>query len=321
MASCIEACERAFAAYSGGRAELPDVIHLDVPESSGEVHVKAGHLHGHSLYAVKVASGFYGIDPPSIDGMVLVFDARTGAPVALLLDGGFLTDLRTGAAGGVAARHLAPETIEKIAVIGTGAQARYQLDALAIVRPGFERVTVWGRNRDHAEACVEDLRKRPALPDDCLFGTADTVQEAVEGADLVITCTASREPLIRAAWLTAGAPRHRRRGGRPGQARTRARASGGRGPPRRGQSDPVRPDQRAASRDRGRPHGRLARRRAGRDLHRRKTRTDLGRAAHRVRSDRCRRAGRGGGDDGDGARRWERRGDRPLGIASRTIAP
>jgi ornithine cyclodeaminase len=205
MASCIEACERAFAAYSGGRAELPDVIHLDVPESSGEVHVKAGHLHGHSLYAVKVASGFYGIDPPSIDGMVLVFDARTGAPVALLLDGGFLTDLRTGAAGGVAARHLAPETIEKIAVIGTGAQARYQLDALAVVRPGFERVTVWGRNRDHAEACVEDLRKRPALPDDCLFGTADTVQEAVEGADLVITCTASREPLVRAAWLTAGA--------------------------------------------------------------------------------------------------------------------
>ena len=204
MASCIGACERAFAAYSEGRAELADVIHLDVPESSGEVHVKAGHLHGHSVYAVKVASGFYGIDPPAIDGMVLVFDARTGAPVAFLLDGGFLTDLRTGAAGGVAAKHLAPETIERVAVIGTGTQARYQLDALAVVRPGFGRVIVWGRNQDHAEACVEDLRVRPGLPEDCVFGTADSVEEAVEGADLVITCTASREPLVRAAWLTAG---------------------------------------------------------------------------------------------------------------------
>ena len=205
MSSCIDACERAFAAYSSGRAELPGVIHLDVPEHRGEIHVKAGHLHGEPYYALKVASGFSETAPPSVDGMVVVFDATNGAPVAFLLDNGFITDLRTGAAGGVAARHLAPERVKRVGVVGTGVQAGYQLDGLAAVRPGFVEVRVWGRNPDHAERCVADLRGRAGLPEGCTYEVAPGVRDAVEGADVVITCTASREPLVRAEWLAAGA--------------------------------------------------------------------------------------------------------------------
>jgi ornithine cyclodeaminase/alanine dehydrogenase-like protein (mu-crystallin family) len=208
MAGCIDACEAAFAAYSTGRAETPGVIHLEVPERQGEVHVKAGHLHGAAAFAVKVASGFPGnLDRglPTSDGMIVAFDAATGAPAALLLDGGYLTDLRTGAAGGVAARHLAPEHVWTVGVVGTGAQARYQLDALALVRPGFTSVRVWGRDAGHADACVEDLRGRPGLPDGCRIERAGTVREAVDGADVVITCTASRTALVRAEWLKLGA--------------------------------------------------------------------------------------------------------------------
>ena len=161
MASCIDACDRAFAAaYATGGAEAPDVIHLDIPEWQGEVHVKAGYLHGAPYYAVKVASGTYGIDPPAIDGLVMVFNARDGSPAAFLLDNGFITDLRTGAAGGVAAKHLAPEQVTTVAVIGTGGQARQQIDALSVVRPGFTEVRVWGRDADHAATCVDDLRAR-----------------------------------------------------------------------------------------------------------------------------------------------------------------
>ncbi|MGH2629251.1 MAG: ornithine cyclodeaminase family protein [Actinomycetota bacterium] len=203
MASCIEACERAFIAYSSGEAELPGVIHLDVPEAEGEVHVKAGHLHGAPYYAVKVASGFSGLEPPAIDGLVVVFDARDGSPAAFLLDGGYLTDLRTGAAGGVAARHLAPERVDQVAVIGTGAQARYQVDALAEVRPGLSEVRVWGRDTEHAARATGDLRMR--LPDGCVVANVPAVREAVEGADVVLTCTAAREPLVDAAWLAPGA--------------------------------------------------------------------------------------------------------------------
>jgi ornithine cyclodeaminase/alanine dehydrogenase-like protein (mu-crystallin family) len=205
MASCIDAVERAFVAYSTGRAELPDVIHLDVPEARGEFHVKAGHLHGAPYYAVKAASGFSGVEPPAIDGMVVVFDARDGSPAAFLLDHGYVTDARTGAAGGVAARHLAPDRVETVAVVGTGLQARYQLDALALVRPGFGHVRVWGRNFEHATHCVDDLLGRPGLPEGCRYAVASTVEEALDGADVVITCTASREPLVRAAWLKPGA--------------------------------------------------------------------------------------------------------------------
>jgi ornithine cyclodeaminase/alanine dehydrogenase-like protein (mu-crystallin family) len=207
MAACIEACGRAFASYSTGGAQVPGVIHLDVPERSGEVHVKAGHLHGSSYFAVKVASGFPGnmeLGLPTSDGMVVVFDAHTGAPAAFLLDQGFITDVRTGAAGGVAAMHLAPEQVRIVAVIGTGAQAGYQLDALAIVRPAFTSVRVWGRDPEHAEACAEDLRARPGLPDGCSFDVSGSVADAVAGADVVVTCTASRSALLRGEWLKPG---------------------------------------------------------------------------------------------------------------------
>lgn len=204
MPSLIDAVERAFVAYSTGRAELPGVIHLDVPEAEGEIHVKAGHLHGERFYAVKVASGFSAHDPPVADGLVLVCDARTGAPAAILLDGGYLTDARTGAAGGVAARYLAPSDVDVVAVIGTGTQARMQLDALACVRI-FGEVRIWGRNPEHAAACVKDLTGRPGLPAGCTYRAAPSVEEALEGAQMVITCTASRAPLVHAEWLAPGA--------------------------------------------------------------------------------------------------------------------
>jgi ornithine cyclodeaminase/alanine dehydrogenase-like protein (mu-crystallin family) len=202
MPSLIEAMGSALDAYSSGRAELPTVIHLEVPEARGEIHVKAGHLHGEPRYAVKVSSGFFSpTEPPSIDGLVMVFDASTGALAALLLDGGHITDARTGAAGGLAASFLAPDRVGTVGVLGTGLQARYQLDALAVVRP-FDRVRVWGRNIDHASACVDDLRGRSLPTDD--VETAATAEEAVVGSDVVLTCTASTEPLVRAEWLRPG---------------------------------------------------------------------------------------------------------------------
>ena len=203
MASCIDACERAFIAYSAGEAELPGVIHLDVPESGGEIHVKAGHLHGEPYYAVKVASGFTGVRASVIDGLVAVFDVRDGSTAALLLDGGYITDLRTGAAGGVAARHLAPADLERVAVIGTGAQARMQLDALAVVRPEFTEVRIWGRNAEHARACAHDVTER--FGGDVTVRASPTVDAAIEDAQVVITCTATHEALVRADRLAGGA--------------------------------------------------------------------------------------------------------------------
>src|SRR5579864_2676434 len=205
-AACIQAMEQAFAAYATGRAQLPPVINLEVPEHHGEVHIKTGHLSGGPYYAVKIASGFYNnaaLGLPSSSGMVLVFDARTGAPAAFLLDNGFITDLRTAAAGALAAKYLARKQVNTVAVIGSGAQARYQLKLLPLVR-SFREARIWGRSREKAEACVKDLR-RAGIFGQPVLAAANSVEDAVRKADLVITVTASREPLMRAEWLALGA--------------------------------------------------------------------------------------------------------------------
>jgi ornithine cyclodeaminase/alanine dehydrogenase-like protein (mu-crystallin family) len=194
MDICIDAVERAFVAYARGDAEMPGVIHLDVPEAGGEIHIKAGHLHGAPAYALKASSGFPG-DPPALDGLVIVFDAATGAPLAFLLDHGFVTDQRTGAAGGVAAKVLAPERVGAVAVIGTGIQARKQVEALRVVRPDLGEIRVWGRNAGHAAVAAADLGGVAAA----------SVEEAVDDADVILTCTAAREPLVGADWVAPGA--------------------------------------------------------------------------------------------------------------------
>ena len=205
VSSCLQAVEDAFTAYARGQAALPAVINLEVREHGGEVHVKAGHLHGGANYAVKIASGFPGNAtrglPPN-DGLVLVFDAASGAPAALLLDNGFITDRRTGAAGGVAARHLARADAGVVAVIGCGLQARHQVEALAQVRHLHE-VRVYGRNPARARACATDLAATPGVENGrCV--AVDSVERAVAGADIVLTVTSSRTPLVKAAWLSPG---------------------------------------------------------------------------------------------------------------------
>src|SRR5579862_2018438 len=194
--ACIAAMEQAFAAYSTGQAQLPSVIHLDIPEEDrsqkrGEIHIKAGYLHGGPYYAVKIVSGFprntqLALSPN--DGMVVVFDAQTGEPAAFLLDNGFITDVRTGAAGAVAAKHLARKKIGTVAVIGSGGQARYQVEMLALQR-NFSELRLWGRDPHKAQACADDLAKSSGISA-CNFAVTESVQQAVEGADLVITVTA-----------------------------------------------------------------------------------------------------------------------------------
>jgi ornithine cyclodeaminase len=129
-----------------------------------------------------MSSGFSGVDPPALDGLVVVFDARNGSPVAFLLDGGFVTDQRTGAAGGVAARWPAPERVEVAAVIGSGVQARKQVEALRVLRPQLREIRVWGRDPARAARAASDVGGVVAA----------TVAEAARAADVVITCTASR---------------------------------------------------------------------------------------------------------------------------------
>lgn len=203
MADAIDAMERAFLALAGERAVLPPPVGLEIPAVRGEVHVKGAYLGGEEPeFVFKVASGFYRnpeIGLPSGSGLMLAFDARTGHPLALLLDNAYLTDVRTGAAGGLAARLLAPERVSVATVVGAGVQARMQLRALAAVR-SLERVRIWNRHPERAGECAAEMGDELGV--DC---TAEAdLTEALAGADVVITVTPARQALVHAEQLAPG---------------------------------------------------------------------------------------------------------------------
>ncbi len=117
----------------------------------------------------------------------------------MFLDNGYLTDIRTAAAGAVAARHLAPSVVETAGVIGTGVQARLQIEAAWLVRP-FDRVLVWGRDREKATACAADISERLGVP----AHAEDEASRLIRESQLVVTATPSTEPVLMADWLHEG---------------------------------------------------------------------------------------------------------------------
>ena len=197
----VAAIRQAFRADGDGLAHVPPVINLDIPARHGEFHVKTAYIEGVPYIAVKVASGFYenasrGL--PSGSGLIAVFDAATGFPAALLLDNGFLTDIRTGAAGAVAADVLARSRIEIVGVIGSGVQARHQIRCLRVVRE-FRRVIAWSPNADRLRAYCDEMRAEGYDARAAASG-----EEVCAAADVLVTATPSRLPLVRADWLRPG---------------------------------------------------------------------------------------------------------------------
>jgi ornithine cyclodeaminase len=189
----VSAMEQAFVGYSDGRAVIPPVGELNFEEPPGDVHLKYGYLKGGQHYVIKVASGFY--DNPkrglsSSNGMMLLFNQHTGEPVAVLLDEGKLTDLRTAAAGAVAAKHLGPKQVSGIGIVGAGIQARMQLEALEPITSCRE-AWVWARREQAARDYARELGERGWS-----VRVARDIPALLEASNLVVTTTPSTKALV-----------------------------------------------------------------------------------------------------------------------------
>lgn len=198
----LAAVENAFTWLQEGRVEMPPIMHIEVAENNGDVDIKSAYVRGLDRFAVKMGSGFFDnprLGLPSSNAMMVLLSARTGFCEAVLLDNGYLTDLRTGLAGAVAAKHMAPEQVGTVGVIGCGAQARYQIESLQLVR-NFDRLLVAARNSDRLPAYVEYMGQQLGVP----VELATSVEQLVRDSDVVVTTTPSREPLIQADWLHPG---------------------------------------------------------------------------------------------------------------------
>jgi ornithine cyclodeaminase len=187
--------EEAFVALATREVVMPPILSMEIPDRDGEVNVKTAYVPGLDSFAIKVSTGFYDnakLGLPSLNGLMVLFSAETRLVEAVLLDNGYLTAVRTAAAGAVAAKHLARADAKTVAILGAGEQARLQLEALSLVRP-IARATLWARRAEQAEAAAQELTGRLCFP----VRAAADVQAAVAGADIIVTTTPAGAPCSR----------------------------------------------------------------------------------------------------------------------------
>jgi ectoine utilization protein EutC len=197
--ACVEA---AFVALATKPVAMPPTMRLDIPEFRGEVDVKTAYVPGLDGFAIKISPGFFDnpkLGLPSLNGLMILLSTQTGLVKALLLDNGYLTDVRTAAAGAIAAKHLARENAATAAILGAGAQARLQLEALTLVRT-IVRARLWARDFGKAQVAASVLATRLKIPVDAVRHAED----ACAGADVIVTTTPAERPILKAEWLSPG---------------------------------------------------------------------------------------------------------------------
>jgi len=200
--AAIECVENAFHALATKAVVMPPIMRLDIIEHNGEIDVKTAYIPGLDSLAIKISPGFFdnpALGLPSINGLMVLFSTRTGLVEALLLDNGYLTDVRTAAAGAVAAKYCARADSRHAAILGAGVQAGLQLEALTLVRD-IESATIWARDADKAAARATQLGERLGIE----VKACQDVASATAAADIIVTTTPSTKPILLAEHLQPG---------------------------------------------------------------------------------------------------------------------
>lgn len=193
--------EAGFVAYSKGEAVIPPVGEMLFNEPPGELHIKYGYLKSGEYYVVKLASGFYQnpqVGLSSSQGMMLLFDQKTGVVKGVLLDHGYLTDIRTAVAGAIAAKYMAAKNISCIGIVGTGIQGKFQLEYLKSVT-SCRKVIVYARSAEKGVAYQKHFEGS-----DWQIEVTDNMEYLAKSSRLIVTTTPAKAPLLQADWIQAG---------------------------------------------------------------------------------------------------------------------
>jgi alanine dehydrogenase len=203
MEDAIEAVESAFRSHGLGTVTLPLRTSIRVEKNNGSVLFMPAYIGAMEALGIKVVS-IYPENPskynlPTILGVVLLTDVKTGDTLAIM-DGAYLTSIRTGAASGVATKYLARKDAKKVGIIGTGVQGRTQLIAISKVRK-VENVKAFDIIRDRCEAFCSELSKELGVH----VTPVDSSEKAVRGSDIIATASTSKTPVLMGNWLEEGA--------------------------------------------------------------------------------------------------------------------
>ena len=193
--------EDAFKNLALGKTTMPPILRLDVEKYHGETDVKAAYIEGLDSYAVKVASAFFNnpkLGLQSSTGLMILLDSQTGFIKSVLLDKGYLTDVRTAIAGAIAAKHLSNHDSTKAGIIGAGLQAKLQLEALTLLRK-INTAYIWSRDSNKTNKFVEQINNLNVNLEVC-----SSAEEVLQKSEIVVTTTPSKSPLIKSDWLKKG---------------------------------------------------------------------------------------------------------------------
>lgn len=196
-----KAIEEGFIAYSNNQVVVPPVGELIFEDPPGDTHIKYGYIKGDDYYVIKIASGFYEnvqLNLPSSSGLMLIFSQKTGALQTILLDEGYLTNVRTAVAGEIVAKYMAPENFTSIGVFGTGTMARMQVQVLSSLS-NCRQIFVWGRSESSLESYKADMEADGYIVHTTMDSAAVTDQ-----CDLLLMTTPSTEPLVQAEQIRPG---------------------------------------------------------------------------------------------------------------------
>ena len=205
MQEVMEAVELAFAEKGLKRVDMPPKLYLFFKRYNGDLRTMPSYLEGLDICAVKVVN----VHPdnrmkynlPTVMAILILIDPKSGAPIAVV-DGTWITDIRTGAAGGVAAKYLARKDSKVVGLVGAGAQSRTQLMALSNLYGRLEEVRVWSRTKETRERFIQEMK--PVCTNVGQMVSVEMVENAVCGADIVVTTTPSRIPIISNDWISPG---------------------------------------------------------------------------------------------------------------------
>ncbi len=193
--------EEAFKSLSKGETTMPPIMRIDIEKYHGESDVKAAYIEGLDSFAIKIASGFFDnpqLGLPSSNGLMVLIDSQTGVIKSVLLDEGYLTDLRTAIAGAIATKYLSNIHSNSVGIIGAGIQAKLQLKAIMLVRK-IKKITIWARDiskANHFISTLHDLNLEITSSNSC--------EELANNSEIIVTTTPSKSPLLDYNWIRKG---------------------------------------------------------------------------------------------------------------------
>lgn len=201
----MEAVELAFAEKGLNRVQMPPKPYIFFKNYGGDLRSMLSYLEGLDISAVKVVNVHTENQAkhnlPTVMATLIMIDPKNGAPIAIM-GGTWITDVGTGAAGGVAAKYLARKDSKVVGLVGAGAQSRTQLMALCTLFGRLEEARVWSRTKEMRNAFVNEMK--PLCKNVNRIAPVETAEDAVRGADIVVTTTPSRAPVVLNDWISPG---------------------------------------------------------------------------------------------------------------------